>query len=207
VNTLFAVLCTFTAGRWGRYGDDHGRRTVLAFTTVGALCTLVYLSFTGVAKHVGSRDFLFLLATKSHSPSYGSALLLITPFFEGTLGGLATYFASTHAWVYCLVLVTLFGRIWSSHQLCFWLHPSRIPFDYICFPSGHYVRRPSSRSWDRRRRAPLRPIKRCFNDLHPQPRFLRSEPCVHTPPSTRVRTTGKIASQNEQRNRYLPRTQ
>ncbi|CEL55849.1 putative membrane protein C14C4,07 OS=Schizosaccharomyces pombe (strain 972 / ATCC 24843) GN=SPAC14C4.07 PE=1 SV=1 [Rhizoctonia solani AG-1 IB] len=88
IMTLSGALSALTSGFWGQFGDKHGRTGVIALTIFAMLAT----------------DCIFLLAaSQSANPTYSflsaSRLLVISPLFEGLLGGFPTMQAAFNAYI------------------------------------------------------------------------------------------------------------
>ncbi|THH21256.1 hypothetical protein EW146_g240 [Bondarzewia mesenterica] len=82
---IMGILSTLTTGWWGRFGERHGRTKVLVASTLGLLLT----------------DIAFILVSTPSSPlsHHGHKLLLLSPVFEGLLGGWSSLQGATIAYV------------------------------------------------------------------------------------------------------------
>jgi len=83
--TTMGVLSAITTGWWGRFGERHGRLTVLSFSAIGLLATEIV--------------FFVLCTGMIESPQHRQLLLLVAPILDGLLGGYNTIQATVSSYV------------------------------------------------------------------------------------------------------------
>ncbi|THU91914.1 MFS general substrate transporter [Dendrothele bispora CBS 962.96] len=85
ITTVMSILSAIATGPWSRWGDLHGRNSVLMLTVLGAL----------------AMEIVFILVTRPNTMFSRNAeqFIMVGPVMDGLVGGLSAYNGVVHAYI------------------------------------------------------------------------------------------------------------